>query len=543
MKRHEQSLREFLDHSFARFRKLPPEQVESACDRVLERLRGNVEGASEFVPVAANSAHPVWRLPRLAVATLAVLVLLSIPIVRTFVSPENVFAIVVTVDGSVDKVADGESHSVSAGEKIDSGKILRTNDGAGLVFDLADGSRVEMSSSSEVELQTAEDGVRLQLNSGSIIVTTAKLRNGHLYVRTKDVIVSVVDTVFFVNAEAAGARVAVIQGEAEIQVAQQGATWKGLLAGEQMATNPNMELRPVSEQISWSRSAPSLLALLQQSVAVPRAAVPKRLEFEAASIRPLDPNVSVEVSALKCRGIDGVWSTSARNAPALDVPQGRCSGVFSLSGPVGLIAALYDVPFDRVYSDIDSLFAGYRLEAKAEDPASATKEQLRQMLENLVIDRFKLKFHRETKGTVKGYALFAGNGVKFKEASVDEESFSQSFRPKQCCIVIKGNLSLKRFADTLGMFWTGDGPVLDKTDLRGIYELQLTLNALPELPRTDSGDGVRGAGENSSGKPPKAYDPPLAKAIEDQLGLRLEYGYPVPIEYLVIDHAEKPSEN
>jgi uncharacterized protein (TIGR03435 family) len=38
------------------------------------------------------------------------------------------------------------------------------------------------------------------------------------------------------------------------------------------------------------------------------------------------------------------------------------------------------------------------------------------------------------------------------------------------------------------------------------------------------------------------YDPPVAKALEDQLGLRLEPAK-VPVEAIVIDHAERPTPN
>jgi RNA polymerase sigma factor (sigma-70 family) len=70
------------------------------------------------------------------------------------------------------------------------------------------GSRVEIREMSELSLDHASDGLRIRLSKGSIIVNAAKQRNGHLYVQTKDMTVSVVGTVFVVNAEEAGSRVA-----------------------------------------------------------------------------------------------------------------------------------------------------------------------------------------------------------------------------------------------------------------------------------------------------------------------------------------------
>src|ERR1700686_3974955 len=120
-----------------------------------------------------------------------------------------------------------------------------------------------MRTQSELSLERADDGARIRLNKGSVIVTAAKQGAGHLYVQTKDVIVSIVGTVFMVNAEESGTRVAVIQGEVHVQ---QGATSRRLLPGQQVATNPIMEPVSLEEQVSWSRTASAYLALLQQFI-------------------------------------------------------------------------------------------------------------------------------------------------------------------------------------------------------------------------------------------------------------------------------------
>src|SRR5205814_7326764 len=105
---------------------------------------------------------------------------------------------------------------------------------------------------SALALEKSGDGVRIRLDRGSVFITAAKQRTGHLYVQPKDVMVSVVGTVFLVNAEEAGSRVAVIEGEVQVQ---QGPKTSRLLRGEQVATNPLMTPHPVVEQLAWSRSA------------------------------------------------------------------------------------------------------------------------------------------------------------------------------------------------------------------------------------------------------------------------------------------------
>src|SRR6185369_1380993 len=127
---------------------------------------------------------------------------------------------------------------------ISSTKTIRTDDRAGRILTLADDSRVEMRAQSEMTVDNAADGIRIHLNRGSVIVNAAKQGSGHLYVQTKDCTVSVVGTVFLVEATEAGSRVAVIEGEVHVQ---QGAALKSLQPGEQVATTPSIPVRPVVE--------------------------------------------------------------------------------------------------------------------------------------------------------------------------------------------------------------------------------------------------------------------------------------------------------
>jgi TonB family protein len=71
-----------------------------------------------------------------------------------------------------------------------------------------------------------------------------------------------VGTVFLVNAEEAGSRVAVLEGEVRVQ---QGTLDQNLLPGQQVTTSPLMTAPTLPQEIAWSRNAPTHLALLQQS--------------------------------------------------------------------------------------------------------------------------------------------------------------------------------------------------------------------------------------------------------------------------------------
>jgi uncharacterized protein (TIGR03435 family) len=118
-----------------------------------------------------------------------------------------------------------------------------------------------MRSQSELSLERADDGIRIRLRSGSIIVNAAKQRTGHLYVQTKDMTVSVVGTIFLVNAENEGSSVAVIEGEVRVRETK-GTIETKLRPGEQVSSNPALLTRPVKEEIAWSRNAEAHLAIL-----------------------------------------------------------------------------------------------------------------------------------------------------------------------------------------------------------------------------------------------------------------------------------------
>jgi uncharacterized protein (TIGR03435 family) len=185
----------------------------------------------------------------------------------------------------------------------------------------------------------------------------------------------------------------------------------------------------------------------------------------------------------------------------------------------------------------------FQLEAKAEDPATTTREQLRQMLQNLLMDKLKLKLHRETK-EIDGYVLTIGkDGVKFKETSADEEI--PSWLPN-------GDVRIDASGQTLPTLYEGKSrmnlfvnslssvsrlPIIDKTGLQALYDIRFTIDLLLPPPPPGGGGPRGGGGANAGPPPPQEFDPPLPKAIEEQLGLRLERGK-VPVEYLVVDHYE-----
>ena len=423
------------------------------------------------------------------------------------------------------------------------GETIRSNGGGGAVLALPDGSRVEMRSQSELSLEQAVDGLRIRLIRGGIIVNAAKQRTGHLYVQTKDVTVSVVGTVFLVNAEENGSRVAVIEGEVRVQ---QGGTAKRLLSGEQFSTNPSMEARNVNDVIAWSLNSEALRALLQQSAVAPTALSPQasaepRETFEVASIRPRPSPVGGgrRTGANPCAGrgeIDprrfAVTDTTLHNLIAWAHGK-NCVGDPDLvsGGPEWIRSDRFELE-----ARIPDGFPSYTML----QVRSGSAPKLQPMLQALLVERFKLAVRREMRERLV-YVLTATDTPKLTpwrdgdgEATIG--SISQQSNPSgQIFARLEGRkMSMARLADALGQSPAAGRVVLDRTGIAG--EFNINLEYVP-------GEAFIATMAQATGAPPNvASGPSLSRALEEQLGLRLE-AIRAPMEVLIVEHAEKPSEN
>jgi uncharacterized protein (TIGR03435 family) len=155
--------------------------------------------------------------------------------------------------------------------------------------------------------------------------------------------------------------------------------------------------------------------------------------------------------------------------------------------------------------------------------AGATPEdQMRIMLQALLIERFKLVIRMETR-ELPAYALTAGNKVKV-QPSAEDTVFAKGLDGGY---LYYRHISMEQFAEVLSGF--KGRPVLDNTGLKGFYDVRLDIFEDPadmkkSMIRGDFGDVA-------------------AAAVESQLGLRTE-PRKSPIPMLIVDQAEKnPIEN
>ncbi len=193
----------------------------------------------------------------------------------------------------------------------------------------------------------------------------------------------------------------------------------------------------------------------------------------------------------------------------------------------------------------------YDIEAKAEGNPS-TSEML-PMIQALLEDRLKLKVHRETKEQ-QVYVLLVAKAGRLHEAEGEcaprpstppppPEPGKMPTAPCGGFFMFPGRLSgqkvgIAQLIDPLSRF-TGR-VVLDKTNLTGKYDINLDYT--PEQGQFQAPPG----GAPPPGLPPlpptDPNGPSLFTALQEQLGLKLE-SQKGPVEMLVIDHVERPSEN
>jgi uncharacterized protein (TIGR03435 family) len=204
-----------------------------------------------------------------------------------------------------------------------------------------------------------------------------------------------------------------------------------------------------------------------------------------------------------------------------------------------LIAAAYNLSPKAILGGpvwIDS--DHYDILAKTPGELRPNLDEQMSMLRELLGDRFKLTFHRERK-ELSIYALTVGrHGPMLKESTMSPNTTPEGPPPlifvvSPQIVRLPGRYATMAELASVMQRAALDRPVVDKTGLTGRYDFDLEWT--PD--ETQFGGAL--------GRPPTPDDsakPGLFTAIQQQLGLKLE-AMKGPVEALVIDQAERPSEN
>jgi uncharacterized protein (TIGR03435 family) len=208
-----------------------------------------------------------------------------------------------------------------------------------------------------------------------------------------------------------------------------------------------------------------------------------------------------------------------------------------------IMATAWQVPTSRISGGpgwVDS--ERFDVEGKAED-LKTEYIQLRLMMQSLLEDRFRLRVHRETRASSVYFLVTAKGGVKMNlsadQTSPDETrpSFSPADSPPRGSVLMGPGMLIANAApmSVLAKVLTPEleRPVLDKTNLNGRYDIRLKW--MPEIQAPGDAGGPDAAAN-------AADLPGLSTALREQLGLELKADRG-PVEFLVIDSAEKPSPN
>lgn len=186
-----------------------------------------------------------------------------------------------------------------------------------------------------------------------------------------------------------------------------------------------------------------------------------------------------------------------------------------------LIRSAYDIQNYQFASGpvwLDS--EAYDIAATTGDGADISHDQYRVLLKALLADRFKLKAHWETRQSDVYVLVVAKGGSRLKESQdPQKESGLNTNKTSHEGRMVATNAPMLYLTNRLSNQL--NHPVIDKTGLQGKYDWTLVWDPDPGAESTA---------------------PSLFTAVQEQLGLKLD-PQKGPVETLVIDSVERPSEN
>jgi uncharacterized protein (TIGR03435 family) len=229
--------------------------------------------------------------------------------------------------------------------------------------------------------------------------------------------------------------------------------------------------------------------------------------FDAASVRVSAPDKSTE----------GAWR-GIRFAPgSLTIRDTTLSGI---------LMAAYDLQFHQLAAPDWAGRERYDITARA--AGAAGEPELRQMLRQLLADRFHVLLHREQKD-IPAFVLLPGK--KSSRLSECKDAGPGVMRGKGGEMIFE-HYSMAELAAFLAKLPGDRRPVLDQTGLTGRFDFSIEI--VDSNP--DNLLETKRAAERT------LTDPGFPAMLASQLGLKLE-ARTAPSEILVIDRIERPAEN
>jgi uncharacterized protein (TIGR03435 family) len=301
-------------------------------------------------------------------------------------------------------------------------------------------------------------------------------------------------------------------GQVTFSITQIGGEYAGKLSADGTTINGNwtqgdkplpLVLTRVKPETAWNIPEPPK--------AIPAMAAEANPSFEVATIKPSKPD-----QPGKYFGVQGRNFTTG-NTTLVD-----------------MLSFAYGVHKKQIlglpeWADTDK----FDLAGEPDAPGSPSDKQWKSMMQKLLTERFKLILHHDKK-ELSVYAItVAKGGPKLPASQGDPKGLPANFF-HNLGDMTNVNSSIKDFANVMQAAVL-DRPVVDQTGLTGRFDFQLKWTP----------DESQFAGMGIKVPPPsdKADAPPsLFTAIQEQLGLKLD-PTKAPVDVLVVDHVEKPSDN
>ena len=250
-----------------------------------------------------------------------------------------------------------------------------------------------------------------------------------------------------------------------------------------------------------------------------------RLIFEVASVKPANPDArGTSINFVPGGGLKVTNATLKTLITfAYDIRGFQVSG-----GPGWLDSERYDLLAKPEHAEGPA-----QLKEMTDAQQKTAAERIRERLRMLLAERFRLAIHRESK-EVPVYALTIGkNGSKLEESKEPDganQSMSTNMNNGKAQMTAR-RIPMQHLANVLSGQLSR--PVLDRTGLMGKYNFKMDWSA------DMSARGPDAAADANAADP---SGPSIFTAVQEQLGLRLE-STKGPVEIIVIDSAEKASEN
>jgi uncharacterized protein (TIGR03435 family) len=195
----------------------------------------------------------------------------------------------------------------------------------------------------------------------------------------------------------------------------------------------------------------------------------------------------------------------------------------------GLVRYAYDVR-DIQISGGPAWFDSDHWDIAATAGREVTDDERKKMLQALLTERFHMTIHRDTKDLPVYALVIAKNGLKLK-LNTEEKPERVMLSVKSGLFTMMGEgVTASKFAEVL--FGQVKRIVVDRTGIEGKFDYKLEW-----VPDSANMPSINGAKMEASTEGASIFT-----AVQEQLGLKLE-STKAPVEILVIDRAEKATEN